>query len=367
MAVTFLHYLIIGGGIIGMLTAHELRLAKHQVTLVERQQPARESSWAGGGIISPLFPWRYLDSVTHLASWSQQHYPELCAKLARDTNTDPQLTNSGLLIVAPNEIDQAKAWAKQHQHKLEPIDAATFKQLEPAAAQPSDNALWMPAINQVRNPRLGRALKQYIVQQGVSLLSDTTVTQIDCHQQQCLGVKTTRETLSAGGVIVCAGAWSQQLLADYTSPPAIRPMRGQMLIFKTEPGTIQRMVLEENRYVIPRRDGRVLFGSTIEDVGFDKQTTQEAYDELRDIAISRFPVLAKYPIEHHWAGLRPGSPAGIPYISAHPEIANLYINAGHYRNGIVLGLASARLAADIVLQRTPIIDPKPYHWTAGRG
>jgi glycine oxidase len=150
-------------------------------------------------------------------------------------------------------------------------------------------------------------------------------------------------------------------------PADVHPVRGQMLLFKTKPGLIKRMVLEENRYVIPRRDGRVLFGSTIEEAGFDKSTTEQARTELSAIARERFPVLKDYPIEHHWAGLRPGSPAGVPYICRHPELENLYINAGHFRNGVVLGPASARLAADLIIGRKPVVDPVPYGLTAARG
>ncbi|MCB1926249.1 MAG: FAD-dependent oxidoreductase, partial [Gammaproteobacteria bacterium] len=116
-----------------------------------------------------------------------------------------------------------------------------------------------------------------------------------------------------------------------------------------------------------RRDGRTLFGSTIEDVGFDKVTTQAARDELFEIATQRFPVLRECPVEAHWAGLRPSSPAGVPYIGRHPRLDGLFVNAGHFRNGIVLGLASARLAADLIVGRTPIVDPAPYAWTAARG
>ena len=127
------------------------------------------------------------------------------------------------------------------------------------------------------------------------------------------------------------------------------------------------MVLEANRYVIPRRDGRTLFGSTIEEVGFVKRTTEAAREELYEIATRRFPVLADYPVERHWAGLRPSSPAGVPYIGPHPQVGGLFVNAGQFRNGIVLGPASARLAADLVLGRAPIVDPAAYAWTAARG
>jgi len=359
--------IVVGGGIIGMLTARELNAAGQQVLLLERQQTGRESSWAGGGIVSPLFPWRYLDSVTALASWSQVYYPQICEELHKDTGLDPQYTETGMLMAASDEIDMATDWAKQHHRNLELIDAEKFRQLEPQAANPPQTGIWMPQVGQVRNPRLTQAILADLQRRGVKIITDSPVTEVNCTSTECHGVSTATEHHPADNVIVCAGSWSQQVLSTLSTPPDIRPVRGQMLLFKTPPGTISRIVLEKNRYIIPRRDGHVLFGSTMEEVGFDQSTTQETFEELHSIVIERFPVLKNYPVIKHWAGLRPGSPAGVPYIAAHPNIANLFINAGQFRNGIVLGAASARLACDLMLGRTPILDPKPYSWTAARG
>lgn len=361
------HIIIVGGGAIGMLTALELVTAGCRVTLLERGDTGRESSWAGGGIVSPLFPWRYLDSVTRLASWSQAAYPALCATLAQHTGIDAELTRCGLILVARDEADAAHAWATRHQRELQTIDAATFHDLEPQAARPVDGALWMPAVAQVRNPRLVRALRSRLEQLGVSVRTHTAVQRLRLQGGRCHGVATEAGQIEGDAVVLCAGAWSGRLTGDLPDPPDIDPVRGQMLLFRTAPGTITRMVLEANRYVIPRRDGRVLFGSTIEHAGFDKRTTAAARDELFSIATGRFPVLRDCPIEAHWAGLRPSSPAGVPYIACHPTVAGLFVNAGHFRNGIVLGPASARLAADLVLERSPALDPAPYAWTAARG
>jgi glycine oxidase len=359
--------IIVGGGVIGMLSALELRQSGSEVLLFERGDTGRESSWAGGGIVSPLFPWRYLDSVTRLASWSQGFYPEFSSRLARETGIDPEYTESGLILVAPDEAAQAVDWAARHGRMLELIDRATFAQLEPAAAQPAEEALWMPGVGQVRNPRMVRALRRRLEQAGVAVHGDDPVHAVLVEGDSCRGVRSESGLHHADAVVVCAGAWSGGLLAGLPTPPSVRPMRGQMLLFSARPGTIRRIVLEANRYVIPRRDGRTLFGSTIEDVGFLKETTQAAYDELYAIATERFPVLREFPIEAHWAGLRPSSPAGVPYIGPHPEVGGLFLNTGHFRNGIVLGPASARLLADLVLGRAPILDPAPYSWNAPRG
>jgi len=360
-------HIIVGGGVIGMLTALELAQAGERVILFERGETGRESSWAGGGIVSPLFPWRYLDSITKLASASQAAYPALCAELTERTGIDPEYTSSGLILVAPEEAPAAQSWAEKHENTVIPIDREEFLRLEPEAAQPAAEALWMPDVAQVRNPRMVRALRKRLDQLGVEIRTEDTVGKVLQENGRCTGVRSNQGVCHADTVSICAGAWSGDLLAGLPSPPAIRPIRGQMLLFAAKPDTISRMVLEGSRYVIPRRDGRTLFGSTIEDVGFEKQTTTEARDELFTIATERFPVLKQFPIEAHWAGLRPSSPAGVPYVGRHPGIEGLFVNAGHFRNGIVLGPASARLAADLVLGRTPILNPAPYAWTAARG
>jgi glycine oxidase len=139
-----------------------------------------------------------------------------------------------------------------------------------------------------------------------------------------------------------------------------------MILFLARPGQINHITLCQDRYVIPRRDGHVLLGSTLERTGFVKATTAEAKEELYRTAVEMFPILKRTPIEDHWAGLRPGSPSGIPYIGAYPGIEGLYLNAGHFRNGVVTGPASARLAADLMLGRVPIADPAPYALDAER-
>jgi glycine oxidase len=353
-------HLIIGGGIIGMLTARELCLAGASVTLLEKRRTGRESSWAGGGIVSPLYPWRYGEPVTALASWSQQHYRQLSAELAGHTGIDPEWTPSGLLIIAPAEQERALTWAAQTGAYLRIIAGNAVHTCEPALTPAPEQAIWMPAIAQVRNPRLAAALRREIDRLGVEVLEEAEVLKILTEHDRVTGLHTSAGALPGASVIVCAGAWSRELLTGFGRAPRIKPVLGQMILFRAEPGAISRITLKDDRYAIPRRDGRVLFGSTLEHVGFDKRTTEAARKELHAIATSRFPLLASCPVEHHWAGLRPGSPDGIPYIGPHPEIEGLFINAGHYRNGVVLGPASARLAADLLLGREPITEPAPF-------
>lgn len=359
--------LIIGGGIIGMLTARELRMSGAEVTLLDRRETGREATWAGGGIISPLYPWRYADSITKLAGWGQLHYQGLALALEENTGTAPEWTRNGLLILDSEEQQAALEWANQWGQPLEIIDGQRIAALEPALVDPPDRAIWMPGVAQIRNPRLARALRQDIEKRGVRVREGVTVESLVVWEGRIQGVRSGETVIAAEKLVVCAGAWTARLLEGCGLTTEVRPVQGQMILFKAEPELLKRITLFQDHYSIPRRDGRILFGSTLEEVGFEKRTSAEAQQQLTGIALERFPALAAYPIEHQWAGLRPASPNGIPYIGEHPEIAGLYVNAGHFRNGLVMAPASCRLAADLVLGRAPILDPSPYALTAPRG
>lgn len=358
---------IIGSGLSGMLVARELCAENLSISVVERaSQTGQESSWAGGGIISPLYPWRYDAAVTRLAQWSQQAYSPLCASLCADTGIDPQWSQDGLLIET-DEPEQAIAWAEEFGQPMQAVDNKAMREIEPAFADPAATGIWMPDVAQVRNPRLLKALKAFLVQRGVSFSTGTEARGFITHRGRVRGLKTSQGDIFAEKVVVASGAWSQQLLATVDQhAPRVEPVRGQMLLFKARPGLVRRIVLSEQRYIIPRRDGRILVGSTLEHVGFNKQTTEAAREDLHTAALKLIPALAEWPMEHQWAGLRPGSPHGIPYIYEHPEIAGLYVNCGHYRNGVVLGPASAHLLVDQLLGRTPTLPIAPYSLKGGR-
>ena len=351
---------VIGGGIIGLLTARELALAGHAITLIDQGRIGAEASWAGGGILSPLYPWRYPDAVNQLAKWSQQHYPALANALIEEGGTDPQWTQSGLLVLDQTEHPQAVAWAKSYGLACDQITARECAGLEPVLQVPGEKALWFPELAQIRNPRLVKSLMESCIRHKVQLQESTAVTGITLRGQQVTGVETASGSLPADAVVVASGAWSARLLSGLGMTLPVRPVRGQMIMYHLEPGQVRHINLFEGHYLIPRQDGRVLVGSTLEEVDFDKSTTADARETLAQFASKLFPLLRNEQIENHWAGLRPGSPSGIPYICAIPNMPGLYLNAGHFRNGVVLGYASARLMADMILQREPTLDPAAY-------
>lgn len=359
--------LIIGGGIIGLLTARELVAAGQRVTLIERGETGRESSWAGGGILSPLYPWRCPEALNALARWSQRMYPRLCAELAEATGIDPELTVNGLLILDTEERAQALAWAVRHGAEVQLIPGARLREEVPELLARPPAALLLPAIANVRNPRLLQATRRAL-DGRIRLCEDEEVLEVLAAGGRVTGVRTSRGTIPAERVVVSAGAWTARILERFGAGPRpdIEPVRGQMLLFEARPGQVRYTTLSRDSYLIPRRDGRVLAGSTLERVGFAKDTTTEAREGLYRAAVELYPSLALAPIEAQWAGLRPASPNGIPYIGSHPELGGLYVNAGHFRNGLVTGPASARLLADLILGRDPITDPAPYALTAAR-
>lgn len=352
---------IVGGGVIGLLTA--LNLAKHvgQVTLIERSDVGQESSWAGGGIVSPLYPWRYSAAVTALAHWSQDYYPQLAAQLLKTTGVDPQVHTTGLYWLDLDDEEQALAWAEREDRPLSRVDVSAVRDAVPVLGSGYERAIYMANVANVRNPRLVKSLKSALqALANVTLHEQCPVEGFLRDGQKVVGVRTALGDIRGDHVVLSAGAWSGELLGKLGLALPVEPVKGQMILYKCAADFLPAMVLAKGRYAIPRRDGHVLVGSTLEYEGFDKTPTDQALASLTASAVELLPDLADAEVVGHWAGLRPGSPEGIPYIGAVPDMPGLWLNCGHFRNGLVLAPASCQLFADLLLGRAPIIDPQPY-------
>lgn len=353
---------IVGGGIIGLLTARELLLAGASVTVIEKNRLGQESSWAGGGILLPLYPWRQHDAITRLVVQSLKQYPALASQLHSDTGIDPEWHPCGLLITKNPDLTAAADWCSTNAIRFEQAKPRFFNTLNTVPEHP----IWLPDIAQARNPRLVKSLRQDIINKGANIREESEATALTFNKNRIISVQTASGSTPVNQLILSAGAWTGRLFQQFLPElkggcaPKIEPVKGQMLLFDARPDTLPYMVLDDDQYLIPRRDGKILAGSTVEQDNFNKTTSTEARERLTSFALNLMPSLKNYPLIRQWAGLRPGTEHGVPYIDRHPDIVNLYINAGHFRNGLAMGPASAQLMADLILDRPTCVEPEPY-------
>jgi glycine oxidase len=363
-------FLVIGGGALGLLTAREIASSGAEVELVDAGKTGHEASWAGGGILSPLRPWEEPASVLRLWRWSQARFPAIASQLYDETGVDPEWNRCGLLYhLAGRDFSTAAGWYENHEFQIEMPSPERDTHPDAISCPAGYAALLLPDIAHIRNPRLLRALRQSLeLGRKVSIRESIPVRALHVERDLVThGVLENGEHIQARQFIVTAGAWSPLLLDTLPPPlPHIEPVKGQMIAFAARPDLLRHMVYRDGHYLIPRKDGTILAGSTVEHTGFDKRPTPEALHELRSFALDTLPALRHVTITHHWGGIRPGSPGGIPYIGPHPAIRNLHFNCGHFRNGLATSLASARLMADTLLQRCPVLPVEPYALEAPR-
>lgn len=268
---------------------------------MERGLVGREASWAAGGILSPLPPDDPVPEFRDLLDESLALFPDYCQALLAQTGIDPEFWRCG------------------------------------ATMQDGQEERWYPEIAQVRNPRLLKALVAALQSAGVPLLEQTSVLGWQKEGDRLTGVLTAQGVIVCPKAVVATGAWSSQ----YAQVP-IKPIKGQMLLLKATPGLLDHIKIDERAYVVPRRDGRVLVGSTLEEAGFDVTPTAQARSYLMERAIRLWPLAGSLEIEHHWAGLRPYPNQSAPIIGPAPELSGLFVNTGHFRLGITLSVASAK-------------------------
>jgi len=339
-------FIVIGAGALGLATAEALLRQGAGVTVLERGLVGQEASWAGGGILSPLCPWDYPDEVTRLALRGMELFGEWAESLRQATGIDTEYQRCGMLVLPPFDAQTARPWCAAHGVR----------------AEERSGALFLPDVAQARNPRLLQALRARVEQSGGRIVEQCEVGQIIAEAGRVKHLATSQGDFRADTYIVTAGAWSKTLLGAHALQLDIKPIRGQMLLFKFAAPPLPHIVLQKDLYLIPRRDGYLLVGSTLEDVGFDKSTTDEARAMLLQRAVELLPALGDMPVIKHWAGLRPGSSGNIPTIGRHPHLPNLYLNSGHFRYGVTMAPASVEVLLHTMNGTPQLFDVSPYQW-----
>ena len=292
--------------------------------------------------------------------WSQRVYPLLVEELLNHTGIDAEWVQSGLLILNTDMDARISAWTENFKCRNRTVSPAQVRQLEPQVVQAVSDSVLLPDVAQIRNPLLCTALARSIRMQGVDLREQTEVTGLSAQKGRIQGVQTNRGDFPAARVVIASGAWSSLVMQTAGLELAVEPVRGQMIMFETTPGLLRHITLHGDHYLIPRQNGLVLAGSTLEYTGYNKETTEEARHTLTEKALKLVPALSDFSVIKHWAGLRPGTATSVPYIGEHPRIQGLYVNTGHFRNGVVMAPASAQLLADCMLERASFTRFEPY-------
>lgn len=335
---------IIGGGIIGLSLSIELRKRGAAVLVVERGEPGREASYAAGGMLVDN-PMETPPALQELATASARMYPEFVHELQTESGKTIDLRNQGTILFP--------ARGQEFHPALRTAGLpASLAEFEPALAVSDRQAFYFEERSV--DPRgLMVAAVHAAKHRGVDISSADAVAAVNISHGRVTGVITNKTSFVAPTVVNCAGAWSGQIAPH---PLPTRPVKGQMLyLVPHSRDLIKHVVRSPEVYVIPRSDGRILVGTTMEEAGFDKRTDAGTVQRLHRAAISLIPELKNARIIEDWAGLRPGTPDGLPILGA-TATPGYYVATGHFRDGILLALVTAKIMACVLAGGNPGFD-----------
>jgi glycine oxidase len=338
--------LVLGGGVIGLTCAYFLAKEGVRVAVVDKSDFGQEASWAGAGILVPANIEHAGTAGELLHAHGVSMFPALSAELRERTGIDNgYLKCGGLEIIRPGE-PVTREWHGEGV-AYEVLDEKTVKRLEPGLIA-GGTVYHIPDMGQIRNPRHLKALSAACAGAHVDFLGGCPVHAFERSGEKITAVRTTGGRLIADRYLVAAGAWTEGLLEPLGFRLGIHPVRGQIAMVNTGTPRLKHVLMLGKRYMVQRPDGRLLIGSTEEDAGFDKRTTAGAIGELLQFACSLLP-LADAAVERCWAGLRPGSRDGLPYLGAIPGLDNLFIAAGHFRSGIQMSPSTGMVMKELLL------------------
>jgi glycine oxidase len=355
--------IVVGGGVIGCAIARALVRRGVTATVVERATPGRGATWAAAGMISPLAePGPFRD----LALASFLRYPAFIEELVEASRIDFDFAITGKLHIALRESALQELDALAHEGApfgAQRLDARAVLEMEPAVDPAVAGGVYVRDDGRVDNRRLGEALADAARREGVRFVAGSVrALHRDGRPARAAGVRLDDGRLLAGGAIVlAAGAWSGAVEGVPGSVP-VRPVRGQMLALSMPAGVagIDRMIESPGCYLVPRKDGRILVGATVEEAGFDPGPTLAGVAALAEAAVDAVPALADRPLLETWAGYRPGTPDALPILGEDPDLPGLVHATGHFRNGILLAPITADVIADVLTGVAPAADIRAF-------
>lgn len=358
---------VIGGGLVGCSLAFELARRGASVQVLERGRPVREATWAAGGMLSPLSERLSPGPFLELGLTSLDRYPTFVDSVREASGLPVEIVESGKLVVTFDPEGVERLWEAHvaggslRSGRIRRLSRSEVREREPTLSPEVRGGLLFPDEGQVDNRLLGRAVSRAAEAAGARIRVGSPVRAIRSTDGRCEGLELQDGTpVNAGSVVVAAGAWSGEI-GGLPRPLPVHPVRGQMVSLDRGASLLETVVETPEAYLIPRRGGPLVVGSTMEDAGFEVETTDTAIGNLVDAARRAVPGLGEHPPLERWAGLRPGTPDGLPVLGPDPEVQGLYYATGHFRNGILLAPATAEtLAASILGDDPPALDLAPF-------
>jgi glycine oxidase len=354
--------IVIGGGIIGCSVAWRLAAEGVATTVLERGRVGREASWAAAGMIAPQAeadgPGPFFDFCMR----ARDVFEATVDRLVRDSGLDPEYDRAGILYVALNEDERAQLqrrarWQREVGAPVEELSGAQARRIEPALADEALYAIHMPTNRRTDNRKLTQAYAAAARNAGADFLEGARVSGLALKGGRAAGVAMDDGSMREADIVInAAGPWAAQIRGLEEDRVKLRPVRGQILSFEMTPGAIGPALFSLRGYLVPRRDGRLLAGSTMEEAGYNKTVTLAGVNKIASGASALVPALGAISFREAWAGLRPAAPDLLPVLGFSTSVSNVIWAAGHFRSGILLSAITGEIVADLVMGRRPAVD-----------
>jgi glycine oxidase len=361
--------LIVGGGVIGCAIAYYGACAGLRVMLIDGERIGAGASGAAAGMLAPQVEAHQPDDFFSFGLAGRAEHARLAPQLLDEAGLDVEYRQTGILRLALEEREAVDLrgraiWQRDRGLTAEWLEPDRVGALEPAFAGAAGKrlvgALWLPEEGQVRSPRLVQALATAAIRRGAVFQEGLPATGLQREGDRVTGVRTPNGMLPAGMVVLAAGAWSGPLAATIGLHLPVEPIKGQIIVLGSLRRAPRHILWSGECYVAPKADGLVMVGATEEHAGFDRRPTLSGVLQLALGATNLLPELGRLSVETQWGGLRPALPDRLPVIGWAAGCENLLLATAHYRNGVLLGPLTGKLATELLLGKAPSWDLGPY-------
>ena len=356
---------VVGGGVIGCAVARELALRGFVVQLHDRGPADERASWAAAGMLSPQAEADAADPFLSLLLHSRELYRGFTAAVERESGRPTGYRDEGTLLVALTAADEAElrhrlAWQRQAGLAVEWLDPAAALLREPAVSPLLRGALHFPGDHQVDSRLLAAALREAARRAGVRMRQESAVGALLAEGRRIRGVRLEGGEEVEAEVVVVAGGVGSGMIEGLPRVIPLRPIHGELVAVRTNPPLLRHVVDSPRVYLVPRSDGRLLIGATVEEIGLHRRTTARGMYSLLAAAMELVPDIGDARVVEQWSGLRPGTPDDRPILGIDPAMSGLVYATGHYRNGVLLAPATAAAVGDLLEGRAPATDLTPF-------